>query len=497
MTSGQARRHGGAVAAGAILAALTLGAPSLALAEESATAPDANAQAQQDTRLECVATTTDSSTQVAAATDSHVDGSSSGLDAAATQAASDDGSADVADSDATTGESGQDSGSATVPAGTEPTPSSDTSASTGTSGEASDVAPAADAKPSGDAQADATSTEGDTSQQTPPATTDASAGGNATEPAARPAATTTAARAASATGVNMYRFYNPNTGEHFYTSNVAEGVKIANAGWSYEGVGWVAPTSGVAVYRLYNPNAGDHHYTTNAAEKNMLVSLGWRYEGIGWYGASGSNVGSALLRQYNPNAKGAGAHNFTTSRAESNSLVAQGWRYEGTAWYASTLSAKSIDTSVFIPSRARIETYVNWAVGVAEDDSHGYSQSNRWGPDYDCSSLVISALKQAGINTGSATYTGNMRENLVKYGKFTALAVGDAISTTGYSELVRGDILLNTWNHVAIYLGNGLMVAAHLSETGGITGKAGDQTGNEISVSSYSNYPWDWVLRLL
>jgi cell wall-associated NlpC family hydrolase len=90
-----------------------------------------------------------------------------------------------------------------------------------------------------------------------------------------------------------------------------------------------------------------------------------------------------------------------------------------------------------------------------------------------------------------------MRENLVKYGKFTALAVGDAISTTGYSELVRGDILLNTWNHVAIYLGNGLMVAAHLSETGGVTGKAGDQTGREISVSSYSNYPWDWVLRLL
>ena len=495
MTSGQARRHGGAIAAGAILAALTLGVPSLALAEESATAPDTSAQAQQETRLQGVATATDASSQAAAATtDSQADGS----DEAVTQAAPDDSSANAAGSDATTGESGQGSGSATDPTGSESVPSGETGETTsGAPDEGADAAGVAGAKGPEDAQADAAPTEGEGSWQDGQATADASAQDTATEPAARPAATAAAPRAASTTGVNMYRFYNPNTGEHFYTSNVAEGVKIANAGWSYEGIGWVAPTSGVAVYRLYNPNAGDHHYTTNAAEKNMLVSLGWRYEGIGWYGASGSNVGSALLRQYNPNAKGAGAHNFTTSRAESNSLVAQGWRYEGMAWYASTLSAKSIDTSVFIPSRARIEKYVSWAVDVAEDDSHGYSQTNRWGPDYDCSSLVISALKQAGINTGSATYTGNMRENLVKYGKFTALAVGDAISTTRYSELVRGDILLNTWNHVAIYLGNGLMVAAHLSETGGVTGKAGDQTGREISVSSYSNYPWDWVLRLL
>ena len=449
MTSGQARRHGGAIAAGAILAALTLGAPSLALAEESATAPDTSAQAQQETRLQYVATVTDASSQAAAATtDSQTDGS----DEAVTQTATDGSNA--AGSDATTGESGQGSDSATDPAGSESVPSGETGeTTTGASGEGADAAGVAGAKGPEDAQADAAPTEGEGSWQDGQATADASAQDTATEPAARPAATAAAPRAAS--------------------------------------------TSGVAVYRLYNPNAGDHHYTTNAAEKNMLVSLGWRYEGIGWYGASGSNVGSALLRQYNPNAKGAGAHNFTTSRAESNSLVAQGWRYEGMAWYASTLSAKSIDTSVFIPSRARIEKYVSWAVDVAEDDSHGYSQTNRWGPDYDCSSLVISALKQAGINTGSATYTGNMRENLVKYGKFTALAVGDAISTTRYSELVRGDILLNTWNHVAIYLGNGLMVAAHLSETGGVTGKAGDQTGREISVSSYSNYPWDWVLRLL
>ena len=34
-------------------------------------------------------------------------------------------------------------------------------------------------------------------------------------------------------------------------------------------------------------------------------------------------------------------------------------------------------------------SWVDWAVSVAKDDKHGYSQPNRGGdPDYDCSSFV-------------------------------------------------------------------------------------------------------------
>lgn len=32
-----------------------------------------------------------------------------------------------------------------------------------------------------------------------------------------------------------------------------------------------------------------------------------------------------------------------------------------------------------------IEKAVQWAVGIAADNSHGYSQQTRWGPSYDCS----------------------------------------------------------------------------------------------------------------
>ena len=129
----------------------------------------------------------------------------------------------------------------------------------------------------------------------------------------------------------MYRLYNPNSGEHFYTASTAEADNVIEHGWKYEGVGWTAPVSSqLPVYRMYNPNAGDHHYTMNAAEKDMLVGKGWNYEGIGWYSASGSGV--PLYRQYNPNAV-TGTHNYTINKNENDNLKNLGWREEGISWY--------------------------------------------------------------------------------------------------------------------------------------------------------------------
>ncbi|MBQ9279337.1 MAG: hypothetical protein IJ224_11970 [Lachnospiraceae bacterium] len=131
--------------------------------------------------------------------------------------------------------------------------------------------------------------------------------------------------------VNMYRLYNPNSGEHFYTANEKERNNLVSVGWRYEGIGWKAPAkSNTPVYRLYNKNAGDHHYTMSEKEKDFLVSVGWKYEGIGWYSDDAKSV--PLYRQYNPNAK-AGSHNYTTSKAENDKLVGLGWKGEGVGWY--------------------------------------------------------------------------------------------------------------------------------------------------------------------
>lgn len=140
-----------------------------------------------------------------------------------------------------------------------------------------------------------------------------------------------------------------------------------------------------------------------------------------------------------------------------------------------------------------IERYLNIAVAIANDNSHGYSQgSTRWGPDYDCSSLVITSLMQAGLPVGQATYTGNMIPELTKNGWRT-------VQYTSMGELQRGDILLNPSSHTEFYLGGGMNVAALISENGTIFGTPGDQTGREITVRNFRTYKdngWDIVLRL-
>lgn len=154
-------------------------------------------------------------------------------------------------------------------------------------------------------------------------------------------------------------------------------------------------------------------------------------------------------------------------------------------------------------SQSKIETALQWAVSIANDNSHGYSQTNRWGPDYDCASLVITALKTSGYSTGSASYTGNMKSQLVNNG-FTWIPWSNI---GGVAKLQRGDILLNEKYHASFYLGNNQIVEANgrsqadknydgrdVSVAKTLTG---DQDGQEIRVTSYDKYSkgWDGVLR--
>ncbi|MGI6118869.1 MAG: metallophosphoesterase [Bilifractor sp.] len=131
--------------------------------------------------------------------------------------------------------------------------------------------------------------------------------------------------------VVMYRIYNPNSGEHFYTKNPNERKHLISLGWNDEGIGWIAPAhSGKPVYRLYNPYGGEHHYTMSSEEKNLLVKAGWNDEGIGWY--SDEKERTPIYREYNPNAF-ANNHNYTASKKENDYLISLGWRYENIGWY--------------------------------------------------------------------------------------------------------------------------------------------------------------------
>lgn len=134
----------------------------------------------------------------------------------------------------------------------------------------------------------------------------------------------------------------------------------------------------------------------------------------------------------------------------------------------------------------KIETATQWMIDLANDDSHGYDQDSRWGPDYDCSSSVISAWQYAGVpvKTKGASSTYDMKNVFLSCG-FTNVISSVNVSTG--AGLKRGDVLHRS-GHTAMYIGNNKQVAAHLNEKGTTKGgKTGDQTGKEISVSAYSN----------
>lgn len=146
------------------------------------------------------------------------------------------------------------------------------------------------------------------------------------------------------------------------------------------------------------------------------------------------------------------------------------------------------------------------------NSGHGYSQVNRMGDgttetirlsdgttvtiaggDRDCSSAVITALRAVGVNTYGATYTGNIREQLLKTGLFVweKMGVGSA---------KRGDIYLNERHHTAVCISaygsarGDLLAQFSISEHGTVTGTKGDQTGRESNIKAYYSYPWDGKL---
>lgn len=146
----------------------------------------------------------------------------------------------------------------------------------------------------------------------------------------------------------------------------------------------------------------------------------------------------------------------------------------------------------------KLTKFCNWMYTACAEWSLGYDQYNRQdirdGGECDCSSLVIWALKKAGFDTGTASYTGNMSENLTKRGWVRL--------SPNLANARPGDILLNDGYHVAAVISgkgwNAKIAQASIDERGKIVGgQAGDQTGNETNVKNIYTYGhgWSCILR--
>ena len=135
------------------------------------------------------------------------------------------------------------------------------------------------------------------------------------------------------------------------------------------------------------------------------------------------------------------------------------------------------------------ETTATLAERLAEDDSHGYSQNNRYGDgttvtenvsgkdyelhgkDYDCSSLVGEVLKAQGlIPEDTDLFTWNEDKTLTDAG-FEKMPYDP-------DNVQRGDILYRE-GHTGVAIGNGQQADASHGDRG-TDGDAGDQDGTEV-----------------
>lgn len=142
------------------------------------------------------------------------------------------------------------------------------------------------------------------------------------------------------------------------------------------------------------------------------------------------------------------------------------------------------------PNGSAINDAIKWMVDIANDNTHGYDQEYRWGPDYDCSSLVYEGFRVGG-GFKLPVHEGNTR---TMYNDFTQLNFVWHPGNPDPSTLRRGDILWRT-GHTEVYIGDRQKVGAHMNEKNAkVGGQTGDQTGHEIDVSAYSG-TWEGFFR--
>ena len=168
---------------------------------------------------------------------------------------------------------------------------------------------------------------------------------------------------------------------------------------------------------------------------------------------------------------------------------------------------KKADTTAKITKEQIIQNIrddaVDFAVKIANDNSHGYSQRIRSlyeinvPKSFDCSSLVLTAYYYAFLKNGlpkqarylkeHCSYTGNMLEMLDNGFEVVAR------KQTAHAQMIKGDIELNIKYHTALAVGKDIIVHARSSEG---TTDTKDNSGNEIRTQAWYLYSHGWTHRL-
>ncbi|MEW6735765.1 MAG: hypothetical protein AB1489_31020 [Acidobacteriota bacterium] len=145
----------------------------------------------------------------------------------------------------------------------------------------------------------------------------------------------------------FYRYYNPDSGDHFYTRDFNE-LGEGRDGYTKEGIaGYILATQQpgtVPFYRYYSPDSGDHFYTTDYNELGE-GRYGYTKEGIAGYIFNTQQPGTVPLHRYLNS--DSGDHFYTTDYNELGE-GRDGYTKEGIAGFIFA-AARTMDIAQILP----------------------------------------------------------------------------------------------------------------------------------------------------
>ncbi|MEO8344202.1 MAG: DUF1800 family protein [Betaproteobacteria bacterium] len=185
----------------------------------------------------------------------------------------------------------------------------------------------------------------------------------------------------------VYRFFNQQTGTHFYTIVAAERDQViaGSPQLAYEGPAFAAyaqPASGAQpVFRFYNTATGAHFYTNKTADRDYVLAT-WKqftFEGTAYYAmpVAGTDGRTELFRFFNTTT---GTHFYTDKVTERDYVLAT-WpqfKYEGVAFYV--FSA----TGIPVPP-----------VMIASSDGFRFLQQTSFGPN----AATLARIQAVGVQS--------------------------------------------------------------------------------------------------
>ncbi|MFB8449838.1 CAP domain-containing protein [Enterococcus thailandicus] len=249
-----------------------------------------------------------------------------------------------------------------------------------------------------------------------------------------------ATKADAASTVVMYRLYNPDNHEHFYTSSAKERDHLVKIKWGkYEGPAWDAPVeTGNLVYRLYNKGLRDHHYTASWDEVKWLTNnYGWTYEGPAWRSAPKND--KPIYRLF---LKGvtSGSHHYTASWDEVKWLTTSyGWKYEGVGWYGASKESQKVNKSAL---EALYTSVKDTKKGDFTDDTWNKFQSALTNAKNVLNnSKATQSQVDSAKNTLDSAYKGLKKKPAPSVNKSELQALYNKVKSTA-----KGDFTDATWN---------------------------------------------------